>query len=63
MLRQTQMTNAQQLLPCVDLETRKPMWSAVQNGEHLGVFDSVTIASAFGDRYADDFKPVVFPAN
>ena len=54
------MTNATNFLPCADLETRKPMWVAVRNGEQLGVFDSVTIASAFGDRYADDFKPVVF---
>jgi len=60
MLRQTQMTNATNFLPCADLETRKPMWVAVQNGEQLGVFDCVTIASAFGDRYSDDFKPVVF---
>ncbi len=60
MLRQTQMTNATNFLPCADLETRKPMWVAVRNGEQLGVFDSVTIASAFGDRYSDDFKPVVF---
>ncbi len=60
MLRQTQMTNATNFLPCADLETRKPMWVAVRNGEQLGVFDSVTIASAFANCYADDFKPVVF---
>jgi hypothetical protein len=60
MLRGIAMTNATNFLPCFDIETRKQMWVAVQNGEQLGVFDSVTIASAFGDRYADDFKPVVF---
>ena len=54
------MTNATNFLPCFDIETRKQMWVAVQNGEQLGVFDSVTIASTFGDHYADDFKPVTF---
>ena len=52
------MTNATNFLPCFDIETRKQMWVAVKNGEQLGVFDCVTIASAFGDRYSDDFKPV-----
>ena len=60
MLRGIAMTNATNFLPCADLETRKPMWVAVQNGEQLGVFDCVTIASAFGDRYSSDFQAVVF---
>jgi hypothetical protein len=58
MLRGIAMTNATNFLPCFDIETRKQMWVAVQNGEQLGVFDSVTISSAFGDRYSADFQPV-----
>ena len=54
------MTNATNFLPCFDIETRKQMWVAVQNGEQLGVFDSITIASSFGDRYSSDFQAVVF---
>ena len=54
------MTNATNFLPCADIETRKQMWVAVKNGEQLGVFDCVTIASAFGDCYSSDFQAVVF---
>jgi hypothetical protein len=60
MLRGIAMTNATNFLPCFDIETRKQMWVVVKNGEQLGVFDSITIASSFGDCYADDHKPVVF---
>jgi hypothetical protein len=58
MLRGIAMTNATNFLPCFDIETRKQMWVVVKNGEQLGVFDSVTIASAFGDRYSADFQPI-----
>jgi len=54
------MTDATNFLPCADIETRRPMWVAVKNGEQLGVYDSVTIAGAFRDQYSDEFKPVVF---
>jgi hypothetical protein len=60
MLRETQMTDATNFLPCFDIETRKPMWVAVKNGEQLGVYDCVTVAAAFRDHYSDEFKPVVF---
>jgi hypothetical protein len=60
MLRGIAMTNATNFLPCADIETRKQMWVAVKNGEQLGVFDCVTIASAFGDCYSSDFQAVVF---
>ena len=60
MLRETQMTDATNFLPCADIETRQPMWVAVKNGEQLGVYDSVTIAAAFRDRYSDEIKIVDF---
>jgi hypothetical protein len=58
MLRETQMTDATNFLPCFDIETRQPMWVAVKNGEQLGVYDCVTISAAFRDCYSDDFQPV-----
>jgi hypothetical protein len=60
MLRETQMTDATNFLPCFDIETRKPMWVAVKNGEQLGVYDCVTVAAAFRDRYSDEIKIVDF---
>jgi len=50
------MTNIQELRCCTDLQTRKLMWVAVKNGEQLGVFDAVSIAASFRDRYAFDAK-------
>lgn len=54
------MNGIQQLHPCTDLQTRQAMWVAVKNGEQLGVFDAVSLASSFATRYADDYKPVTF---
>ena len=60
MLRGIEMNGIQQFLPCTDIETRQAMWVAVKNGEQLGVFDAVSLASSFATRYADDYKPVTF---
>lgn len=60
MLRGSRMTNATNFVPCTDIETRQAMWVAVKNDEQLGVFNAVQVASAFADRYAEDYKPVTF---
>ena len=54
------MTNATNFVPCTDIETRQAMWVGMKYDEQLGVFNVVQIASAFADRYADDFKAVSF---
>jgi hypothetical protein len=54
------MTDATNFLSCFDIETRRPMWVAVRNGEQLGIYDSVTIAGAFRDQYSDEIKIVDF---
>jgi hypothetical protein len=54
------MTNATNFVPCTDIETRQAMWVGYNNQDQLGVFNAVQIASAFADRYADDFKAVTF---
>jgi len=63
MLRQTpetQMNGIQELRPCSNVETRQAMWVTVKNGEELGIFNAVEIAASFRERYASDYKPVVF---
>lgn len=54
------MNGIQRFFPCTDLQTRQAMWVAVKNGEQLGVFDSVSLAASFRERYAEDYKPVTF---